>query len=422
MTKTFSTTNPTPQELENLFNDACHLHEMDKPKEALAAYRQLLIILPDSPLLHFNSGLALFELEQFPEAELHYLKASQINPNDPDIHYNRGLNLRRLNSFEAAADSFELACKLGDTTVDTLYNLALCYQDMQDYSEAERLYNTILEENPEHLSTLNNYAYLCHKSGATEKAVQLYNRLLKLAPRHQAAQHMINSLSGKTPDTAPLDYVEAVFDNYAKEFEHSLVENLQYNTPNALRKLHDKFFPDASREICLDLGCGTGLAGVQFRSCCKKLIGVDISEKMLRVADRKSLYKKLIKDDILHFLHNGGVNCDMILAADVFTYMGELEKIFMACFAKTKNGGLFLFSVEESNNEKFEIKTTGRFGHSQKYIIKLCQKTGWKILNTTFSKLRKDKGEWVKGYLFILQKQHPENTTKNSHYAEQTSK
>jgi predicted TPR repeat methyltransferase len=404
MTKTFSSTDPTPQELENLFNHACRLHEIDKPKEALAAYRQLLTILPDSPLLHFNCGLALFELEQFPEAEQHYQRAAEINHKDPDIHHNRGLNFRRLNNFKDAAKSFELAFKLGDTSVDTIYNLALCFQDMQDYSEAGRLYDIILEGNPEHLSSLNNYAYLCHKSGATDKAEQLYHQLLKLNPQHQAAKHMVNSLSGKTPDTAPLDYVEAIFDNYAKDFEHSLVEQLQYETPYALRKLYGKLFPDDSRDICLDLGCGTGLAGVQFRTCCKELIGVDISEEMLRVAGEKNLYKKLVKDDILHFLQKSGHNYDMIVAADVFTYMGDLEKIFLECSAITKNGALFLFSVEESNSDKYELKTTGRFGHSAKYIKKLCQKTGWRILDAPLSNLRQDRGEWIKGHLFILQK------------------
>jgi predicted TPR repeat methyltransferase len=404
MTKPFNTTNPTSQELVTFLNNACHLHENGKPQEALAAYRQLLTVLPDSPLLHFNCGLALFELKQFSEAEQSYQKASDINRKDPDIHYNRGLNFRRLKQFKDAIDSFELAFKLGDKTVDILYNLALTYQDLGEYSEAERLYDIILDISPDHLSSLNNYAYLCHKSGITGKAEQLYRRLLKLNPEHHAASHMLNSLSRKTPDTAPLDYVEAVFDNYAKDFEQSLIEKLQYKTPAALQKLYEKLFSDESRDICLDLGCGTGLAGEQFKNCCKEFIGVDISKEMLGVADKKNIYNKLVKDDILHFLKKGKQNCDLILAADVFTYMGALEKIFKECFDTSRNGGLFLFSVEESNSEKFELKTTGRFGHSSEYIKKLCQKTGWKVLEATLSKLRQDNGEWIRGYLFILQK------------------
>ncbi|MEA3469295.1 MAG: tetratricopeptide repeat protein [Thermodesulfobacteriota bacterium] len=403
MTKDSIDSTPSPKELEKRFNHACSLHENNRLDDAVEAYGKLLSNLPNSPLLHFNCGLALFELELFREAGKHYKIASRLNPEDPDIHYNTGLNYRRLKKYEDAAKSFEHAVKLGDASPDTLYNLGLCYQDLQNYSEAERLYDMILVQDPEHLSTLNNSAYLCHKTGDLKKAETLYRQLLTLNPEHRAAKHMLNSLSGKLTDSAPLEYVEAVFDNYAQGFEHSLVEELHYNTPKGLWERFSKL-PYPKKNQCLDLGCGTGLAGEQFAPCCQELTGVDISQEMLDVADKKNLYKDLIKDDILHFLHTTELSYDLILAADVFTYMGDLEKLFNACHEKTVTGGLFLFSVEESASETFELKQTGRFGHSAGYIEKLCQNTGWNILDCHLSKLRQDKGKWIKGYLFILQR------------------
>lgn len=404
MHKTSSTANISPSDIENFFTRACRLHEDGKQEEALEMYRQLLTTLPDSALLHFNSGLALFELGLFQDAEDHYRKAAELEEDDPDIHYNRGINFRRLNKFAEAALSFESAFKSGDTTIDTLYNLALCYQDMEEYAEAERLYILILDDTPEHLSSLNNYAYLCHKSGKTKKAEQLYRQLLTYNPQHQAARHMLNSLSGETPDTAPLQYVEAVFDNYAKGFEHSLIDKLEYRTPDALHKLYSNLFPDSSRTLALDLGCGTGLAGTVFKDCCRVIIGIDISDKMLDVAAEKKIYQKLIKDDILHFLQDNSDSFDLILAADVFTYMGSLEAVFTQCSENIADKGLFLFSVEESQSETFELKTTGRFGHSHGYITHLCKKTGWTVVESVHTRLRKDKGEWIEGFLFILEK------------------
>ncbi len=395
----------SPEELEKRFKHACYLHENDRLGDAVDTYNNLLTILPNSPLLHFNCGLALFELNLFSEAGKHYEIASLLNPEDPDIHYNTGLTYRRLERYEDAAKSFEHAVKLGDTTIDTLYNLGLCYQDLQNYSEAERLYDTILAKNPEHLSTLNNFAYLCHKTGDLQKAETLYHQLLTVNPEHKAAKHMLNSLSGNVTDTAPLEYVEAVFDNYAKDFEHSLVGQLQYNTPAGLWERFCQMFPqDKSKDHCLDLGCGTGLAGEQFTSCCRKLTGVDISQEMLEIADKKNIYQELIKDDIFRFLQSTEISYDLILAADVFTYMGDLEKLFKECNGKIVENGLFLFSVEESASETFELKQTGRFGHSVGYIEKLCRNTCWNILDCHLSKLRQDKGEWIKGHLFILQK------------------
>ncbi len=404
MPKTITVKNTSPQDLEKAFNHACLLHENVKLEEALTEYKKLLILLPQFSLLLFNCGLVLFELEQFLEAEEHYKKAVESCDDDPDIHYNRGLNYRRLQNFQEAAYSFEMALKLGDTSIDTLYNLALCNQDMDKYTEAERLYMIIIKQRPDHLSSLNNYAYLCHKSGDTEKAKKLYRQLLEYNPSHQAAGHMLDSLSGRTPETAPIDYVESVFDNYAKEFEQSLVNKLEYKTPTALRSLFEKHHSDTQAKHILDLGCGTGLAGVEFKDYGEELTGIDISNKMLKVAAEKSVYQHLLKDDILNFIQQDNQRYDLILAADVFTYMGNLQNVFIGCAAITTSGGFFLFSVEESESNTYSLKPTGRFGHSKEYICDLSVTNGWNILETVYTKLRKDKGKWIYGFLFLLQK------------------
>ncbi|MBU1418702.1 MAG: tetratricopeptide repeat protein [Proteobacteria bacterium] len=392
------------KDIEKHFNHACLLHEHGDLQEAVKEYKSLLSILPDLPQLHFNCGLALYELEHYQEAEEHYLSACTLCPEDPDIHYNRGLNFRRLDQIKDAADSFERAFQLGDHDLETYYNLGLCYQDLGEFSQAALLYDSILSTNPKHSSTLNNYAYLCHKTGDTQKAEVLYRRLLELRPEHQAARHMLNSLSGVTPDTAPLEYVEAVFDNYAQDFEHSLVEQLSYKTPLTLWERYCVLFPQDQRKLCLDLGCGTGLAGEQFSPYCRRIIGVDISKEMLTVAEEKNLYDDLIKSDITKYLSETRHSPDMIVAADVFTYLGNLETVFQKCFLVAEQGGLFLFSVEDSDNNKFEIKETGRFGHSPDYIRDLSQKTGWTLRDQHHSNLRQEKGKWISGYLFILEK------------------
>lgn len=392
------------KDIEKQFTQACLLHEQGAIPAAVKIYTDLLAILPELPQLHFNYALALYDQGDHQEAEIHYKKAATLSAEDPDIHYNRGLNFRRLDQIQKAAESFERAFRLGDHDLDTLYNLGLCYQDLSQFSQAALLYDSILTKDANHLSTLNNYAYLCHKTGATKKAEELYRRLLLLNPEHQAARHMLHSLSGQTPDNAPLEYVEAVFDNYAQTFEHSLVEQLSYKTPEGIWQRYCSLFPGDQRDLCLDLGCGTGLAGEQFSPCCKRMIGVDISQKMLTVAEGKNLYDKLIKSDITNYLSTAQDSPDLIVAADVFTYLGDLEILFQLCYQKIIRGGLFLFSVEESDNDSFTLKGTGRFGHSLQYIRKLSQKTGWTIHDQYSSKLRQEKGEWITGYLFILEK------------------
>lgn len=392
------------ENIEKQFNQACLLHEKGEIPQAIKEYQNLLSFLPDFPQLHFNCGLAFYDQERYQEAEKHYSRACTLNSEDPDIHYNRGLNFRRLNQIQDAAESFERAFRLGDHDLDTLYNLGLCYQDLGEFSQAAFLYESILTKEANHSSTLNNYAYLCHKTGDTDKAEALYRRLLDLNPEHQAARHMLDSLSGITPDTAPLEYVEAVFDSYAEEFEQSLLEQLAYQAPQNIWKRYCSLFPNDRRDLCLDLGCGTGLVGEEFSSCCRQLVGVDISQRMLSIAEEKNIYDDLIKSDIVKYLNKSKHSPDLLVAGDVFTYLGDLKLIFQKCFHAARPKGLFLFSVEDSDSDSFELKETGRFGHSPEYILNLCQKTGWTLLDQYLSNLRQEKGEWIRGHIFILEK------------------
>ena len=401
--KSFSTP-ATPEAVQSFFQEACTLHENGELTDALKRYEVLLQLLPESALLHFNCGLALFEVADHAAAETHYAKASSISPADPDIHYNRGINFRRLQRLDEAIDSFEEAIQAGDKSIDTLYNLALSHQDNNDYSAAAALYEMVLAADENHISTLNNFAYLSHKTGDKKKAESFYRKLVRLNPEHTAAKHMLNALSGKTSETAPIDYVESIFDNYAANFEQSLVNELSYKTPALLRQRYETIFPGDSRTSCLDLGCGTGLAGMEFSAFCNRLTGMDISAEMLAVAEEKEIYNELVKTDILDYFTQMSEPVDMVVAADVLTYMGNLEELFSKCFENIEDGGLFLFSVEDTDKKDFALKESGRFGHSETYIRRLCQKNGWHICDQYPSNLRKDKAAWIAGTLFILQK------------------
>ena len=392
------------EELENRFMQACTLQEEQHFKEALAIYNDLLAYIPDSPLLHFNMGLAYFDLEDFETAHLHYQAASRGNPEDPDLYFNKGLNLRRLGKLDEALDAFSKCIELGDRSADTLYNMALTHQECRQHDEAASLYKQVLEADPGHLSSLNNYAYLCHQTGKLNEAESLYTKLLQINPSHSAAKHMVNALKGTTTSSAPLDYVESVFDGYADHFEESLLQELHYQTPTELWKLYCSHFPQSQKSFCLDLGCGTGLAGLAFQSACSAIHGVDISEKILLVAKEKQLYSSLIKDDILNYLENCDTSYDLIIAADVFTYMGDLTALFKACRKRMAPRGLLIFSVEEGAGDSFSLKDTGRFGHPYAYIEKLYQSNELRLAAFEKSRLRKDRDEWIAGYLFILQK------------------
>ncbi|NEU35571.1 methyltransferase, partial [bacterium LRH843] len=75
-----------------------------------------------------------------------------------------------------------------------------------------------------------------------------------------------------------------------------------------------------------DAGCGTGLCGPLLAPYCQRLDGVDLSPKMLEKAKSKQLYDRLSKAELTAFLNNAPDMYDVIIAADVLCYFGDLSR------------------------------------------------------------------------------------------------
>ena len=118
------------------------------------------------------------------------------------------------------------------------------------------------------------------------------------------------SINGKIPAFAPKAYVKEVFDNYASKFEHSLVENLQYYVPNELTQMIMTKQSVGSLGSVLDLGCGTGLAGVDLKPFCCHLEGIYLSHSMIEQAQKKNVYDQLIQGDIVDCLSTEELDFD----------------------------------------------------------------------------------------------------------------
>ena len=93
--------------------------------------------------------------------------------------------------------------------------------------------------------------------------------------------------------------------------------------------------------------------------------GVDLSPKMLEQASCKQIYSKLDCDEIVAWLERTAAESlafDIVLSADVFIYVGNLEPAFKATRRILADNGLFVFSVEHLAQGSFEVRPTGRYG------------------------------------------------------------
>jgi len=177
--------------------------------------------------------------------------------------------------------------------------------------------------------------------------------------------------------------------------------------------------------VILDLGCGTGLMCPLLRNISQSIIGVDISSKMIAKAKLKDCYDDLVVSEInsylLRSLANASFSVDIIIAADVFVYFGELEEVFQLCKALLQKGhhsGYFAFTVEsldhlslttgDTNNKNmkmdmYRILSSGRYAHSKQYINQLATSIeDFHVVICESIILRLNNNQPVIGYMVIL--------------------
>nr|WP_269101189.1 methyltransferase domain-containing protein [Mangrovicoccus ximenensis] len=143
------------------------------------------------------------------------------------------------------------------------------------------------------------------------------------------------------------------------------------------------------------MGCGTGLAGEVLRGRCGWLGGWDISAGMLRQAEAKGLYDSLEKRDLSQ-LEIGAERYDLILAADVFIYLGALERIIAWCAGSLAKGGVLAFTVEKGE-APLTLRESRRFAHSAEYLHGLLADAGLAEIRIGEAVLRHDRGEDIAG-------------------------
>lgn len=215
--------------------------------------------------------------------------------------------------------------------------------------------------------------------------------------------HYIRARLGWRASRAPRRYIRALFNEYAEEFDDHLLTGLSYNAPNLLRGIVGQR-DQGTAPVVLDLGCGTGICGPLFAPFASELIGVDLSVEMLDHARRKGCYDQLIEADIIDFLKLYEDKFDICLAADVLVYFGDLRETFATLRRALVDGGLFAFTVEAADCDNWDLKKTGRYAHSKKYLERIAQWAGFEIVETNYEMLRMHEDAPVAGHVWLLRK------------------
>ena len=160
--------------------------------------------------------------------------------------------------------------------------------------------------------------------------------------------------------------------------------------------------PSKSLGSILDLGCGTGLVGLELKNNCNYIEGIDLSSAMIVKAKQKGIYDKLVTTNILDYLSEKNLNFDYFIAADVFVYLGDLYDIFKLIKTRNKKSGKLIFSTEHIDGEGYSLEKTGRYSHSKNYILSLCKEMNMSICQFITKPLRKSNNSFINGGIYIL--------------------
>ncbi|MCM2291467.1 methyltransferase [Allorhizobium sp. BGMRC 0089] len=303
----------------------------------------------------------------------------------------------------------------GDLTADRRAEYARLLSESGDDLAAADLMEQALELVPLWVAGWFQLGEYRAAAGLCEKAAEAWRRTLDLDPQDMFAAGLKLALIGaeEAPEHPPSRYVEALFDDYADRFETSLVDKLDYRAPQDLMAMLLSYLGmDKRFATSVDLGCGTGLMGVELRAHTDRLEGFDLSSAMLIKAREKAIYDALDEADLSLDRENCGLfgkagdegRADLAVAADVLMYLGALNGVFALVSALLAPGGYFAFSVERPEDGDIALAPSLRYQHSEPYVLEELNKAGLCCLTRQDTVLRKDGGNPVFGILFLARK------------------
>jgi len=304
----------------------------------------------------------------------------------------------------------------GDLIADRRADYARMFAQSGEFAEAAELMEQALEQVPGWAAGWFRLAEYAEKSGRKEAAAAALEKVVALDPTDIFGASLKLAVLGaaEAPAAPPTPYVERLFDDYAERFDTALVEKLDYTVPQTLARLVlNHAGEDAHFGLVSDIGCGTGLFGVEIRAHAGRLEGFDLSAGMLAKAEEKQVYDRLAQADLSLAAEASGLfteadeeRADLVSAADVLMYLGDLAEVFTSAARLAKPGGLFAFSVEDGGaGDAPVLRPSLRYAHPEAFIRRKMEESGFDTVAMEKSVIRQDAGQPVHGLLFLARRQ-----------------
>ena len=113
---------------------------------------------------------------------------------------------------------------------------------------------------------------------------------------------------------------------------------------------------------------------------------------MLEKAKESHVYDKLLNQEVVSFLKETHKQYDLITGIEVLEYIPNITDLFQQIPNNLVSDGLFVFSIETTNESNPILAPHGRYLYPINYVENLLQEHGLKVLNKKEINLRQATG------------------------------
>jgi len=397
---------------------AISLAALGRVEEAIASLRRALQFRPSFVEARGNLGLLLERTGQVEEAADCYRKVALARRDDVNAWNRLGHCARLLGQTAESIDALRRSLGLRGDDAAAHNELALALLQDGKRGEAAAEFRRAVELAPEFVPAWANLAKLLYlEFGSTPpegrgalqaEVLEAFDRVLALEPAHEEFRFLRDAVSGKHVERPPDAYVVAFFDRFAPQFDEHVAGRLRYGAPAVAAEMLQPWLGDHAPVRVLDVGCGTGLSGAIVRPYSAQLVGVDLSAAMLERARAAAIYDELAHEEaVAHLERRAAASFDLVLALDVFIYVGALERIVAAISRVLRKGGRLVASVEVPDAGGFILASTGRYAHAQGYVEEVAAGAGLSLVASREFAVREEAGRAIDARMLVLEVTSP---------------
>lgn len=384
------------------------MHQTGKSEGGVELLRAAIARRPDWADAHNNLGNVLKELHRLPEAAAAYGRAAELAPDNPSVLNNLGVVLKALDRLDEAESALRKATSIAPKHAEAWFNLGNLMWRMSREGEAAEAYRTAVTLRPGRRLAWHRLVQILGRLGRKDEARRVFDEWQAFRPDDESARHLRAAILGEDapPKRAGDSYVKEVFAGFAEEFDERLA-SLKYRAPELVAGAIDRLLPPGRGSLAvLDAGVGTGLCGPLLKSRTARLVGVDLSGKMLELAAKRGLYDALDEAELTTWLLTTPETFDLAVCADTLCYFGALDEVLRGFARVLKPSGLLAFTVEKSPDGEagpYRLQYHGRYSHSERHVREAVAAAGLHLRELEPETLRLELGEPVAGLLVVAE-------------------